>query len=977
MAPDSPIQIDERPTGNLRVVGGYPFDLNGHLVTALPNGKALAYGNFLLDGRRLPSTNERAVTLRNRHRWGGGGPGVSIWYPLVWDPQQHGWKKIEAAPECSTATPLLHTATVLPGPKILFAGGLCEEPRMADDHTPRLEYKKLSLWNGATEKWEPAPVLEHGRVYHTASPLPDGSVLITGGESDPALFGQGEPVLASVESYADGTVVQMPDLHEARARHTATVNAIGEVLVAGGFGGDGKAITSVELWNPATHSWDQVQPMKDARYSHSATLLADGRILVAGGIGTDGRPLQSVEIWNPDSGEWTPGISLPQPLRDQGSVLLDNGNVLLAGGQAKVKVEMDIWAWLWDRSSGEWLPAGRSRPEIEVDLDYRPTFAKNPDGSVHIFSRRTIMQWRPGAVPPASVPPLWYAHTPVIAVLADGRVMTVGNILQPASQQYLAHIWNPKDNTWSVAGQLAYRSGMTTQALQLPSGRVMHLGLSAQNHLLCELWQPDDNSWASCGDLQLYSVAESLGLALLDDGRAVAITGTDEAHIFDERTRKWSLGKQKWNYDGMAWGAPIWQDRPLDTLTDEENREHDISPIAARFWGTLSGYRAHELQFSDRPTVEVPGRTSPPVMLWDPANKRWAYVLKPGTMGKNARLLPDGCAVSPYAQASLYRSNSFSMFNPATGLAGGLFNPGTGISPSNMSMEVLKDGTVVAAGLPEDADVTFFHRKASCAGWLPDADDWALMPGETAKPKASPSAASATTASIAPVASPSMRERLLKYRWLILAVVGPMALYVLLRFLILPLVRRGIARTVPEIATRELDPNGPKKAAWAMRIFVYGTLLVIVLPMLPPLVVFLQEQAAEECAMTACLNPENGLLEGMPSLVTAGARPAVPCQYVGLWKSTGQDRRSLRIILKDDGTYTTQPDGGYSANVYTGYWMVQGDKMVWRHNQGPYRDLDINQILPQDETHFELIEQNGWHTRFNLIEKMSSKTCAS
>jgi len=63
-------------------------------------------------------------------------------------------------------------------------------------------------------------------------------------------------VLTSVESYADGTVMQMPDLHEARAQHTATVNAIGEVLVAGGFGADGKAIASVELWNPATHSWD-------------------------------------------------------------------------------------------------------------------------------------------------------------------------------------------------------------------------------------------------------------------------------------------------------------------------------------------------------------------------------------------------------------------------------------------------------------------------------------------------------------------------------------------------------------------------------------------------------------------------------------------------------------------------------------------------------------------------------------------------
>jgi len=127
-------------------------------------------------------------------------------------------------------------------------------------------------------------------------------------------------------------------------------------------------------------------------------------------------------------------------------------------------------------------------------------------------------------------------------------------------------------------------------------------------------------------------------------------------------------------------GAPVWQDRPLDTLTDEENREHDISAIAARFWGTLAGTELTSCSFPTALQWRFRARL-PPVMLWDPANKRWAYVLKTGTMGQNARLLPDGCAVSQYAQASLYRSNSFSMFNLATGLAGGLFNPGTGISP--------------------------------------------------------------------------------------------------------------------------------------------------------------------------------------------------------------------------------------------------------------------------------------------------------
>lgn len=922
MPPGNP-QVAEPAAGNLRVVGNYLYELDGHVVTALPDGKVLAYGIGSIEFGRETGIAERATMLRNRYRRSNNG--ALNWYPLVWEPQQHGWKTIEPAPECREAKPFLHTATVLPDMRILIAGGLCDEVRLANDPAPRVEFRKLSIWNGATEKWEPAPLLEHGRIYHTASLLPDGSVLIAGGESDPAVFLSGEPVLASVEAYANGAVTQMPDLNEARARHSATVNARGEVLVAGGFDARGGALASVERWDPAARAWRMAQPMHTARYGHSATLLDDGRILVAGGTGADGMPLQSVEIWDPASGAWTPGASLPEALSGQGAVLVDSG-ILLAGGQSAGKVEMGAWAWLWDKSSGEWRPAGRGGAGANADMEYQPAFSKNRDGSVHIFARRTILRWRSGAVPRASAAPLWYGHTPVMAVLADGRIMTIGNmLLEPGRQRYLAHIWNPKNDTWSAAGQLAYTSGMTTKALQLPSGRVMHVGVTAENHLVCELWQPADDSWTPCGDVRLFQHVPSIALALLDDGRAAAITNRDEANIFDERTGHWSPGRQEWNVEGLTWGAPIFPAHPLDTLTDEDKRQYDASPFAARFVGT------------------------PSAMLWDPGHKRWAYILKPGAMGSDAKFLPDGCAISPYAQASLYRRNSFSMFNPATGLPGGLFNPGTGISESALSMEVLKDGTVVVAGLPAAVDVTFFHRKASCAGWAPEPDDWALMPGEAAEPPAVSGQAAPAQAERARPAAVPLRVWLPEHRWLLLAVVGPLVLYVLLRFIVLPLARQGASRVLSKTAAQGLDRPVPRKAAWAMRAIVYGALFVYALKVLP--------------GWLPWIVPKPGP-DGKPSVV--------PCKYVGLWQSLGHDGIPRRIVLKDDGTYSTQPDGGV---VYTGFWKTEGDKMVWRHNQGGSDQADVNPILPQSETRFELIEQNGWHTRFDLIEKASSTQC--
>jgi len=955
----STLQDAEQPAGNLRVVGKYLYSRSGHVVTALPNGKVLAYG--LASVILAPNFGNQQRTMMLRRRDQHSGSGALHWEPQVWDSQLHGWKKIEQSPECKRGKPFLHTATVLPGSKILFSGGLCDEVRSANNLSPNLEYKKLSLWNGETEKWESAPVLEHGRVFHTASLLLDGSVLVVGGETDPAQVESGLPVLASVELYANGKVEQMPALQEARAEHTATVGAHGELLVVGGYDSAGQALASVEVWDPASREWHKVTPMNTARYSHSATLLEDGRILVAGGMGVEDRPLQSVEIWNPVSGEWTQSAILPRPVRDPGAILLDDGNLLLVGGRYSVREFMDTWAWLWNKSSGEWLPAGSSKPTDQLDLAYTPTFAKNSDGSVHIFSRQNILQWRPGAIAPASVPPQWAYHTPALALLDDGRVMTIGNIPQPgSSNEFYAHIWDPSSNTWSAAGRPAY-SGVT-RALQMPSGRVMHLGIitnnKMNNKMQCELWEPSDNSWRPCGEIQLKYVVESIGMFLLDDGRAVAITNLAEAHIFDESTLKWTEATQKWSDEVLPKGAPIWQNKPLNILTDENNREFDISAEAGRFMDDIS----QVVGSMD------PHRRGTRPMLWDPAHKRWAYV---GIMPSKARLLPDGCALSPYEISTKYPNNSFSLFQASTGLAGNLFNPGTGVN-AYLAMEVLKDGTVVIAGQPEEADVTFFHRKASCAGWAAEADDWALMPGVEAKPVVAPAPANSLPAKIAPV---TLRDRLLENRWLVLAVVGPVVLYVALRFIILPLVRRGLGRVMPDTVAKSLDRPVPKEVTSVMRFLVYGVLLVIGVPAALPHVFWLYGRTAEDCAATVCLNPENGLLRSVPSLEKDGAQPTVPCEYVGKWQSIGQNLHKERIILKDDGTYSTQPPTGHAPRTYTGYWMVQGNKMVWRHKEGIYSELDINHIVSHSETNFELIEQNGWHTRFNLIEKISSKIC--
>ncbi len=83
----------------------------------------------------------------------------------------------------------------------------------------------------------------------------------------------------------------------ARDGHTATLLPDGTVLIAGG--GDGNiALSSTELYDPAAATFAASDSMSVGRHHHTATLLADGTVLIAGGYGgSDGFSLASAELY--------------------------------------------------------------------------------------------------------------------------------------------------------------------------------------------------------------------------------------------------------------------------------------------------------------------------------------------------------------------------------------------------------------------------------------------------------------------------------------------------------------------------------------------------------------------------------------------------------------------------------------------------------------------------------------------------------
>jgi uncharacterized protein (TIGR03437 family) len=283
-----------------------------HTATLLPNGRVLAVGGKDANGSVLNSAE--VYNYANR-TWSNAVLGAPY-------PPNQVFTLSEARSD--------HTATILPNAQVLIAGGLGTGNAVLG--SAELYEYAVPTWSVTKNAAGATTQMLATRAAHTATLLSDGKVLVAGGQS---MTGTSFVALSSAELYdpSTGTWTATGSLITGRYNHTATLLPNGKVLISGG-NSTGQALDTAELYDPATGFFTQ-HSTGTARYNHTATMLQSGNILVVGGIGAGGNRVTLAQIYNPNegaNGTWTNTANLTPARSGHTATLLPNGTVLIFGG---------------------------------------------------------------------------------------------------------------------------------------------------------------------------------------------------------------------------------------------------------------------------------------------------------------------------------------------------------------------------------------------------------------------------------------------------------------------------------------------------------------------------------------------------------------------------------------------------------------------------------------------------------------------
>jgi Galactose oxidase, central domain len=347
---------------------------------------------------------------------------------------------------------------------------------------------------------------------------------------------------STAAAQARGTFIPTGNMTTPRIYHTATLLLNGKVLITGGLD------ASAELFDPDTGTFTATGNMTTARSHHSATLLPDGRVLITGGSSAGN--LGAGELYDPSLGIFTrTGRLVTTGLESHTATLLNNGKVLIAGGAkvARCGCYDDVAATpeLYDPITGAFTTTGDY-----ANRDARTTWGLVatasatllPNGTVLIAGEPTAELYEPAtgrfiltdqmtAVNFLGYPtnPLYIAGR-TATLLMNGKVLLVGGENEDLGW-FTAELYDPSTGAFTPIGNMARARSFHT-ATSLRDGTVLIAGGQVDRRFSNaeELYDPVIGTFSVTASM--ITPRSFHTATLLMDGRVLMVNSASTAELY-------------------------------------------------------------------------------------------------------------------------------------------------------------------------------------------------------------------------------------------------------------------------------------------------------------------------------------------------------------------------------------------------------------------------------------------------------------
>lgn len=265
-------------------------------LEALPDGSALVAGGVDREERSVLASSERFV------------PGRRMW--VATSPLS--FARADAA------------LSQLRDGSVLVSGGYADVNGTEFVHA-------AETYDAAAGSWVEAGSPSIGRSEHLQVTLADGRAVVLGGVSEDA------PAERRIEVFQPETRAWSfgGSLVNGRVGAAALFLPDGRVLVTGGDNGvQGQArieYAAAEIYDPSTQKSDPIAPMKRPRVGHTLHLLTDGRVVAIGGDPSQDSGA-TTEVYDVGTDAWHSGPELPTASSGFGVSALSDGRLVVSGG---------------------------------------------------------------------------------------------------------------------------------------------------------------------------------------------------------------------------------------------------------------------------------------------------------------------------------------------------------------------------------------------------------------------------------------------------------------------------------------------------------------------------------------------------------------------------------------------------------------------------------------------------------------------